>query len=81
MPAVAAGQLSGLRARAAHRCRTQGGGRPADPPAQPGQLKSLDLGLFEAWRRLKRIDGQVARPQGPSWLTLAPPARSIKLAR
>jgi len=39
------------------------------------------LGTIEAWRRLKRIDVQVARPQGPSRLTLAPPARSIKLAR
>ena len=48
---------------------------------QPAQLKSLDLGLFEAYRRLKRIDVQVAGPQGQSKLTLTRPARSIKLAR
>jgi hypothetical protein len=48
---------------------------------QPGQLKNLDLALFDAFRRLKRIDVQVAGPQGQAKLTLARPARSIKLAR
>jgi len=49
--------------------------------AVPGQLKSLDLGLFDAFRRLKRIDVQVAGPQGQSRLTLTRPARRIPLAR
>ncbi len=49
--------------------------------AQPAQLGRLDLGLFDAFRLLKRIDVQVAGPQGQSKLTLARPARSIKLAR
>lgn len=49
--------------------------------AQPAQLKTLDLGLFDAYRRLKRIDVQVAGPQGQSKATLTRPARSIKLAR
>jgi hypothetical protein len=49
--------------------------------AQPAQLKALDLGLFDAYRRLKRIDVQVAGPQGQSKATLTRPARSIKLAR
>ncbi len=49
--------------------------------ARPAQLGSLELGLFDTYRRLKRIDVQVAGPQGQSKLTLARPARSIKLAR
>jgi Protein of unknown function (DUF2796) len=49
--------------------------------ARPAELKVLDLGLFEAFRRLQRIDVQVAGPQGQSRVTLKRPARSIKLAR
>lgn len=49
--------------------------------AQPAQLKNLDVGLFEAFRRLKRIDVQVAGAQAQSKMTLTRPARSIKLAR
>lgn len=49
--------------------------------ALPGQLKSLDLGLFDSFRQLKRIDVQVAGPQGQSRLTLTRPARRIPLAR
>jgi hypothetical protein len=49
--------------------------------AQPAQLKTLDLGLFETFRRLKRIDVQVAGPQGQSKTTLTRPARSLKLTR
>ena len=47
--------------------------------AQPGQLKTLGVGLFDVWRRLGRIDVQVAGPQGQSRQTLTRPARSIKL--
>ena len=49
--------------------------------AQPGQLKSLGVGLFDVWRRLGRIDVQVAGPQGQSRQTLTRAARSIKLER
>ena len=49
--------------------------------AQPAQLKNLDLGLFETFRRLQRIDVQVAGTQGQSKLTLTRPARNIRLAR
>lgn len=48
---------------------------------QPAQLKNLEVGLFEAFRRLKRIDVQVAGAQGQSKLTLTRPARSIRLTR
>lgn len=49
--------------------------------AQPAQLKSLDLGLFDTYRRLKRIDVQVAGPQGQLQWTLKRPARAVKLVR
>lgn len=49
--------------------------------AQPAQLKTLELRLFDAYRRLKRIDAQVAGPQGQSKATLTRTARSIQLAR
>jgi hypothetical protein len=49
--------------------------------AQPAQLKSLGLGLFDAYRRLTRIDVQVAGPQGQAQATLRRPARSIALVR
>ena len=49
--------------------------------ARPALLKSLDVGLFDDWRRLKRIDVQVAGPQGQSRLVLTRPARHIRLAR
>lgn len=49
--------------------------------ARPDLLKSLDVGLFDAWRRLKRIDVQVAGPQGQTRLVLMRPARHIRLAR
>ena len=47
--------------------------------AQPGQLRSLGVGLFDVWRRIGRIDVQVAGPQGQSRQSLTRPARSIKL--
>lgn len=49
--------------------------------AEPGQLRSLDIGLFEAYRRLQRIDVQVAGPKGQSKASLKRPARSVKLVR
>ncbi|MBI5719334.1 MAG: DUF2796 domain-containing protein [Burkholderiales bacterium] len=49
--------------------------------AQPGELRSLDVGLFDAYKRMQRIDVQVAGPKGQSKVTLRRPARSVKLAR
>jgi len=49
--------------------------------AQPGELRSLDVGLFEAYARIRRIDVQVAGPKGQSKVTLQRPARQVPLAR
>lgn len=49
--------------------------------AQPGALRSLDLGLFDAYRRMQRIEVQVVGPKGQSKLTLRRPARQVPLAR
>lgn len=49
--------------------------------ARPGELRNLDLGLFEAYRRLQRIDVQVAGPTGQAKVTLKRPARSVRLLR
>ncbi|MBL8344612.1 MAG: DUF2796 domain-containing protein [Rubrivivax sp.] len=49
--------------------------------AQPAQLRALDVGLFEAYKRIQRIEVQVAGPQGQAKTTLRRPARSVKLAK
>ena len=49
--------------------------------ARPGELRSLDVGLFDAYKRIQRIDVQVAGPKGQSKLTLKRPVRSVKLVR
>lgn len=49
--------------------------------AQPGELRSLDIGLFEAYARIRRIDVQVAGPKGQAKVTLQRPARKVPLAR
>jgi Protein of unknown function (DUF2796) len=49
--------------------------------AQPGELRSLDVGLFEAYKRVQRIEVQVAGPKGQSKATLKRPARSVRLVR
>jgi hypothetical protein len=49
--------------------------------AQPGQLRTLEVGLFDAFKRIRRIEVQVAGPKGQRKLTLARPARSIELQR
>ena len=49
--------------------------------AQPAQLRTLDLGLFYAYKRIQRIHVQVAGPKGQSKVTLKRPARSITLVR
>lgn len=49
--------------------------------AQPAQLRALDVGLFEAYKRIQRIEVQVAGPQGQAKATLRRPARSVKLVK
>jgi hypothetical protein len=49
--------------------------------AQPTQLRTLELGLFDAYKRIQRIHVQVAGPKGQSKVTLKRPARSITLVR
>ena len=49
--------------------------------AQPANLRTLELGLFDAYKRIQRIHVQVAGPKGQSKLTLKRPARSITLVR
>lgn len=49
--------------------------------AQPQQLRTLDVGLFDAWRRIQRIEVQVAGPKGQSKVTLRRPARSVPLVK
>ena len=49
--------------------------------AQPTQLRTLDLGLFDAYKRIQRIHVQVAGPNGQSKVTLRKPTRSVPLTR
>ena len=49
--------------------------------AQSTPLRTLDLGLFDAYKRIQRIHVQVAGPKGQSKVTLRRPARSITLVR
>jgi hypothetical protein len=49
--------------------------------AQPTPLRTLELGLFDAYKRIQRIHVQVAGPKGQSKATLKRPARSITLVR
>ena len=67
---------------------TKGGAEHADLEAsysfqcaQPAQLRSLDLGLFDAYKRIQRIEVQVAGPKGQAKVTLRRPARSVTLTR
>jgi hypothetical protein len=49
--------------------------------AQSTPLRTLELGLFDAYKRIQRIHVQVAGPQGQSKVTLRRPARSVALTR
>jgi hypothetical protein len=49
--------------------------------AQPAALSRLKLGMFDAFPRLKRVDVQVAGPQGQRKLTLRRPAQDVPLGR
>ena len=49
--------------------------------AKPAELRTLAVGLFDAYKRIQRIDVQVAGPKGQAKATLKRPARSVKLMR
>lgn len=49
--------------------------------AQPAQLATLDVSIFDAFKRVKRINVQVAGPKGQSKVVLRPPARQVQLAK
>jgi hypothetical protein len=46
---------------------------------QPALLRTLNVGLFEAFEHLRRIEVQVAGPKGQRKLTLQRPARTLEL--
>lgn len=48
---------------------------------QPPALRTLDVGLFDAFKRLQRVDVQVAAAKGQARITLRRPARSVPLTR
>jgi hypothetical protein len=49
--------------------------------AHPAQLRSLELGLFDVYKRIQRIEVQVAGQKGQAKVTLRRPARSVTLTR
>ncbi len=49
--------------------------------ARPAQLRSLTLGLFEAFPRIQRVDVQVVGPKGQTKRVLKRPTRSVQLSR
>ena len=49
--------------------------------AQPGELRTLDVGLFDAYKRIQRIDVQVVGPKGQAKVSLKRPARKVPLVR
>ena len=48
---------------------------------KPDELRSLDVRLFDAYKRIQRIDVQVAGPKGQSKVTLKRTARTVQLVR
>lgn len=48
---------------------------------QPAQLATLDIGIFDAFKRANRIDVQVAGPKGQSKVVLRAPARRVQLVK
>jgi hypothetical protein len=49
--------------------------------AQPAALKRIELGLFDAFPRLTRIEVQVAGPAGQAKASLRKPANAVTLKR
>ena len=49
--------------------------------AQPDRLRSLEVALFAAYKRVQRIDVQMVGPKGQSKVTLRRPAQKVNLPR
>lgn len=49
--------------------------------AHPDKLTSVDIGLFDAFKRLQKIEVQVAGAKGQSKQTLQRPDKRVRLAR
>ena len=49
--------------------------------ARPGELKTLEVGLADTFKRIRRVDVQVAGPRGQTKVTLRGAARSVPLQR
>ena len=49
--------------------------------AKPDELRSLDIGLFGAFKRIQRIDVQVVGPKGQVKVTMKRPAHKVRLVR
>ena len=48
---------------------------------QPNQLTSVEVGLFDVFKRIQRIEVQVAGAKGQSKQTLNRPQKLLKLRR
>ncbi|HMR69005.1 MAG TPA: DUF2796 domain-containing protein, partial [Rubrivivax sp.] len=49
--------------------------------AQPARLATLEVGLFDAFRRVERVEVQAALPQGQRKAVLRRSAKVVQLAR
>jgi hypothetical protein len=49
--------------------------------AKPDELRMLEVGLFDVYKRTQRIDVQVAGPKGQAKVTLKRPVRKVQLVR
>ena len=49
--------------------------------AQPDKLRDIDVALFDAFKRIQRINAQVIGPKGQALRTLKRPDRLLKLSR
>ncbi|MFT3817819.1 MAG: DUF2796 domain-containing protein [Rubrivivax sp.] len=49
--------------------------------ARPAELRTLEVGLFDAYKRLRRIDVRVVGPKDQLKATLERPARQVRLVR
>ena len=49
--------------------------------AQPDKLRDIDVALFDAFKRIQRINAQVIGPKGQAQRTLKRPDRLLKLSR
>lgn len=48
--------------------------------AEPAKLRQIEVRLFDAWRRLERLQVQIVGPRGQRQVALRRPARTLPLA-